>query len=212
MGTGRYEGLVQFSCNLHSSGSPYTEGTCVNVGCIPKKLMHQAALLGEGLEDAKEYGWEIEGQQHNWWWKRCRQLTQAGRKCFKEFRTTSGASTGATELSSARSKLTISTRLGASSIHTQSNARIAKASSYASLPSRPNPPKDPPHRRQVRHRRRRQAKVPRRPRRQGALHHQRRPLFPPERPRKDVAPLPPLFDVAALSWEPLTSRWSARAS
>ena len=24
-------------------------GTCVNVGCIPKKLMHQAALLGHGL-------------------------------------------------------------------------------------------------------------------------------------------------------------------
>lgn len=23
-------------------------GTCVNVGCIPKKLMHQAAILGEG--------------------------------------------------------------------------------------------------------------------------------------------------------------------
>ena len=22
-------------------------GTCVNVGCIPKKLMHQAALLGK---------------------------------------------------------------------------------------------------------------------------------------------------------------------
>lgn len=25
-------------------------GTCVNVGCIPKKLMHQAALLGEAIE------------------------------------------------------------------------------------------------------------------------------------------------------------------
>lgn len=25
-------------------------GTCVNVGCIPKKLMHQAALLGEALK------------------------------------------------------------------------------------------------------------------------------------------------------------------
>ena len=25
-------------------------GTCVNVGCIPKKLMHQAALLGEGIQ------------------------------------------------------------------------------------------------------------------------------------------------------------------
>lgn len=24
-------------------------GTCVNVGCIPKKLMHQAALLGEAI-------------------------------------------------------------------------------------------------------------------------------------------------------------------
>ncbi|KHN78441.1 Thioredoxin reductase 1 [Toxocara canis] len=34
-------------------------GTCVNVGCIPKKLMHQTALLGEYIEDAKKYGWEI---------------------------------------------------------------------------------------------------------------------------------------------------------
>lgn len=24
-------------------------GTCVNVGCIPKKLMHQAAILGESI-------------------------------------------------------------------------------------------------------------------------------------------------------------------
>merc|ERR1739838_155246 len=32
-------------------------GTCVNVGCIPKKLMHQAALLGKGLVDAQKYGW-----------------------------------------------------------------------------------------------------------------------------------------------------------
>ncbi|XP_055354180.1 thioredoxin reductase 1, cytoplasmic-like isoform X2 [Paramacrobiotus metropolitanus] len=42
-------------------------GTCVNVGCIPKKLMHQASLLGEGIEDAKKYGWEIgEEKKHNW--------------------------------------------------------------------------------------------------------------------------------------------------
>ncbi|KAL1521954.1 hypothetical protein AB1Y20_021600 [Prymnesium parvum] len=34
-------------------------GTCVNVGCIPKKLMHQAALLGEAMKDAKEYGWDV---------------------------------------------------------------------------------------------------------------------------------------------------------
>lgn len=24
-------------------------GTCVNVGCIPKKLMHQASMLGESI-------------------------------------------------------------------------------------------------------------------------------------------------------------------
>jgi thioredoxin/glutathione reductase (selenoprotein) len=43
-------------------------GTCVNVGCIPKKLMHQAALLGESIHDAKAFGWQIpEGKiQHSW--------------------------------------------------------------------------------------------------------------------------------------------------
>lgn len=29
----------------------------MNVGCIPKKLFHQAALLGDGAKDAKGYGW-----------------------------------------------------------------------------------------------------------------------------------------------------------
>eukprot|EP00090_Calanus_glacialis_P029410 TRINITY_DN471_c0_g1_i1.p1 TRINITY_DN471_c0_g1~~TRINITY_DN471_c0_g1_i1.p1 ORF type:complete len:595 (+),score=226.84 TRINITY_DN471_c0_g1_i1:99-1883(+) len=43
-------------------------GTCVNVGCIPKKLMHQAALLGEAVQDAKSFGWEVEKKEvkHNW--------------------------------------------------------------------------------------------------------------------------------------------------
>lgn len=42
-------------------------GTCVNVGCIPKKLMHQAALLGHFYEDAKSFGWEVpEKVNHNW--------------------------------------------------------------------------------------------------------------------------------------------------
>lgn len=43
-------------------------GTCVNVGCIPKKLMHQAALLGEAVKDAKSFGWEVEKEtvKHNW--------------------------------------------------------------------------------------------------------------------------------------------------
>uniref|UniRef100_A0A8D1YPB8 thioredoxin-disulfide reductase (NADPH) n=2 Tax=Sus scrofa TaxID=9823 RepID=A0A8D1YPB8_PIG len=39
-------------------------GTCVNVGCIPKKLMHQAALLGQALTDSRKFGWEY--MKHNW--------------------------------------------------------------------------------------------------------------------------------------------------
>ncbi|KAM8973761.1 thioredoxin reductase 1, cytoplasmic isoform 2-T2 [Pelodytes ibericus] len=42
-------------------------GTCVNVGCIPKKLMHQAAILRQALKDAHKYGWQINTDvQHNW--------------------------------------------------------------------------------------------------------------------------------------------------
>uniref|UniRef100_A0A915K3F6 thioredoxin-disulfide reductase (NADPH) n=1 Tax=Romanomermis culicivorax TaxID=13658 RepID=A0A915K3F6_ROMCU len=42
-------------------------GTCVNVGCIPKKLMHQAAILGKSLEDAKKFGWQVaDGAKNDW--------------------------------------------------------------------------------------------------------------------------------------------------
>ncbi|XP_068148821.1 thioredoxin reductase 2, mitochondrial [Drosophila tropicalis] len=37
-------------------------GTCVNVGCIPKKLMHQASLLGEAVHEAVAYGWNVNDQ------------------------------------------------------------------------------------------------------------------------------------------------------
>ncbi|KAA8593541.1 hypothetical protein FQN60_009657 [Etheostoma spectabile] len=43
-------------------------GTCVNVGCIPKKLMHQTAVLGTAVQDARKFGWEFdetgEGSEH----------------------------------------------------------------------------------------------------------------------------------------------------
>lgn len=42
-------------------------GTCVNVGCIPKKLMHNAALLGEAAKDAVGYGWQGgNAATHSW--------------------------------------------------------------------------------------------------------------------------------------------------
>eukprot|EP01035_Chromulina_nebulosa_P020790 gene20790-26950_t len=40
-------------------------GTCVNVGCIPKKLMHQAALLGDAIHDSESYGWDINLSNHS---------------------------------------------------------------------------------------------------------------------------------------------------
>jgi pyruvate/2-oxoglutarate dehydrogenase complex dihydrolipoamide dehydrogenase (E3) component len=42
-------------------------GTCVNVGCIPKKLMHKASLLGDGFTDAESYGWKVPEKVHHSW-------------------------------------------------------------------------------------------------------------------------------------------------
>lgn len=43
-------------------------GTCVNVGCIPKKLFHAASAFGEGFRDSKGFGWEMSSAPvpHNW--------------------------------------------------------------------------------------------------------------------------------------------------
>ena len=37
-------------------------GTCVNVGCIPKKLYSYAAHYGESFEDLHGFGWELHAQ------------------------------------------------------------------------------------------------------------------------------------------------------
>jgi glutathione reductase (NADPH) len=34
-------------------------GTCVNVGCVPKKIMWNAAMIAEALEDAEGYGFDV---------------------------------------------------------------------------------------------------------------------------------------------------------
>ena len=41
-------------------------GTCVNVGCVPKKVMWNAASLAEGLHDAPDYGFPLPLQGHDW--------------------------------------------------------------------------------------------------------------------------------------------------
>jgi glutathione reductase (NADPH) len=41
-------------------------GTCVNVGCVPKKLMWNAADLADGAHDAVEYGFSIDSVAFDW--------------------------------------------------------------------------------------------------------------------------------------------------
>lgn len=41
-------------------------GTCVNVGCVPKKLFSYAANYGQHLEDMKGFGWENVQASFNW--------------------------------------------------------------------------------------------------------------------------------------------------
>ena len=41
-------------------------GTCVNVGCVPKKLMVMAAEYGMNAQDAPAFGWDIVKGGHDW--------------------------------------------------------------------------------------------------------------------------------------------------
>jgi glutathione reductase (NADPH) len=41
-------------------------GTCVNVGCVPKKIMWNAAMLSHALEDAPDYGFSIPAHGFDW--------------------------------------------------------------------------------------------------------------------------------------------------
>src|SRR5271154_2912209 len=41
-------------------------GTCVNVGCVPKKLMVQAAEYGAWAHDAHAFGWCGDAPTHEW--------------------------------------------------------------------------------------------------------------------------------------------------
>jgi glutathione reductase (NADPH) len=41
-------------------------GTCVNVGCVPKKVMWNAAELGSALADARDYGFDVAEAAVDW--------------------------------------------------------------------------------------------------------------------------------------------------
>lgn len=41
-------------------------GTCVIRGCVPKKLLVYGAHFAEDLEDARRFGWHVQGAQFDW--------------------------------------------------------------------------------------------------------------------------------------------------
>jgi glutathione reductase (NADPH) len=41
-------------------------GTCVNVGCVPKKVMWNAGNLAHALHDAPAYGFDVRSMGHDW--------------------------------------------------------------------------------------------------------------------------------------------------
>ena len=41
-------------------------GTCVNIGCVPKKLLVQAGEYGAWADDAAGFGWQIKKGPHDW--------------------------------------------------------------------------------------------------------------------------------------------------
>ncbi|MDD1956770.1 glutathione-disulfide reductase [Pseudomonas sp. 8209] len=46
--------------------SRYLGGTCVNVGCVPKKLLVYGAHFADDFEQATGYGWSLEDAQFDW--------------------------------------------------------------------------------------------------------------------------------------------------
>src|SRR5471032_2195959 len=51
---------ADFGARVAVAESRYLGGTCVNVGCVPKKLLVYGAHFSEDFEQARDFGWNIE--------------------------------------------------------------------------------------------------------------------------------------------------------
>lgn len=57
---------AQYGARVALAENQYLGGTCVNVGCIPKKLLSYAAHYHDDLKDAAGFGWEIGEAKFDW--------------------------------------------------------------------------------------------------------------------------------------------------
>ncbi|MBI2365605.1 MAG: glutathione-disulfide reductase [Deltaproteobacteria bacterium] len=57
---------ASFGAKVAVAEERYLGGTCVNVGCIPKKLLVYAAHFSEDFEDAAGFGWTVGERSVDW--------------------------------------------------------------------------------------------------------------------------------------------------
>ena len=57
---------ASFGARVAIAEERYLGGTCVNVGCVPKKLFVYGAHFAEDFEDAAGYGWQRNGAKFDW--------------------------------------------------------------------------------------------------------------------------------------------------
>ena len=55
-----------FGARVAVAEDRYMGGTCVNVGCVPKKLYVYASEFGKAFKDARGFGWDSETAPFNW--------------------------------------------------------------------------------------------------------------------------------------------------
>ena len=57
---------ASFGARVAVAEERYLGGTCVNVGCIPKKLLVYASHYGEDFDDLAGYGWTVGERRFDW--------------------------------------------------------------------------------------------------------------------------------------------------
>ncbi|MEM1191581.1 MAG: glutathione-disulfide reductase [Pseudomonadota bacterium] len=55
-----------FGARVAIAEDRYMGGTCVNVGCVPKKLYVYASEFGKAFSDGREFGWSSTDQSFDW--------------------------------------------------------------------------------------------------------------------------------------------------
>jgi len=55
-----------FGARVAITEDRYLGGTCVNVGCVPKKLLVYASHFSEDFENARGFGWKVGSTDFNW--------------------------------------------------------------------------------------------------------------------------------------------------